>query len=221
MNSLHLIRETMREASYELSDSRRMCCRADLQLINDVLNTMHGQAHESMMNVVQLGAGSGTMALIVMANRHTEILTTVDHDQQNLNWERQVLENCGWDKTSNYSENSVRKGGLPYYSQKLSKTVRDDWQTEFGPWGHDLIIVDADHSYESVKADLECWRPMANPKCTFFIHDYRSAVIHEPFVDLVPEEYPGVKQAADEFFGRDADMVRGWSGIFFNDVTAK
>ncbi len=205
-----LVRDKMREASYELAASRRMCCRADLVLIDDVLNTMHKQALDLMMNVVQLGAGSGTMALMIMSNPHTEMLKTIDHDQQNLNWEKQALENCGWDKTSNFWENSVKNGGLAYYSQTLSKTVRPDWRTQLGPWGIDLIIVDADHSYESVKADLECWHEMASRNCTFVIHDYDGTT--------APQQYPGVKQAADEFFKRDADMVRGWSGIFFNDV---
>ena len=208
------IRSTLKEASYALAESRRMCCREDLVLIESVLHMMHGHAHNDGMGVVQLGAGSGTMALMIMSSIHTKMLVTVDHDQQALNWEEQVLKNCGW--TGNSSENG--SPGMPYYHAMFADSTHPGFKEEFSLYYPDLIIIDADHSYEAVKDDLEFWQPLAAPKATFLLHDYSSAVIHETDTDLVPEEYPGVKQAADEFFGRNADMERGWSGIFFNDV---
>lgn len=211
------IRSTLKEASFAMAESRRMCCREDLVLIESVLHLMHGHAHNDGMGVVQLGAGSGTMALMIMSSIHTKMLVTIDNDQQALSWEEQVLKNCGW--TGNVSENGTP--GMPYYTAKFADSTYPDFKEEFSLYYPDLIIIDADHSYEAVKADLEFWQPLAAPMATFFLHDYSSAVIHEPDADLVPEDYPGVKQAADEFFGRDADMERGWSGIFFNDVTPK
>lgn len=141
--------KTMRAASFDLSDSRKMCCHVDLKLIDSALNMMHGHAPDGMA-VVQLGAGSGTMALMVMANLNTRMLVTIDHEQQALNWEEQVLKNCGW--TGNASENG--SPGMPYYTAKFADST-----------------------------------------------------------------YPGVKQAADEFFGREADTEEGWSGLFFNELT--
>lgn len=83
------MRDTMRAASFDLSDSRKMCCHADLRLIE---STIHMRGTEPMA-VVQLGAGSGTMALMVMACLNTKMLVTIDHDQQALHWEEQVLKN--------------------------------------------------------------------------------------------------------------------------------
>ena len=211
------IRSTLKEASFALAESRRMCCREDLVLIESALHLMHAHAHNDGMTVVQLGAGSGTMGLMIMSSIHTLQLVTIDNDQQALNWELQVLENCGW--TGNASENG--SPGMPYYHQIYADSTDPGLAVECGGYKHDLIIIDADHSYEGAKDDLEFWQPLVAPRATFFLHDYSSAVIHEPDTDLVPEEYPGVKQAADEFFGRNADMERGWSGIFFNDVTPK
>ncbi len=210
------MRETMRAAAFDLSDSRKMCCHADLELIDSALNMMHGHVSDGMA-VVQLGAGSGTMALMVMSNIHTKMLVTIDHEQQALNWEEQVLKNCGW--TGNASENG--SPGMPYYHAKFADSTYPDFREEFSLYYPDLIIIDADHSYEGVRDDLRFWHPLAHPKATFFLHDYRSGVIKQRSEEIDTESYPGVKQAADEFFGRDADMEQGWSGVFFNDVVKK
>ena len=207
------MRATMRAASFDLSDSRKMCCHADLNLIDDVINIMHGYVPAGMA-VVQLGAGSGTMALMVMSNANTKMLVTIDNDQQSLNWEEQVLKNCGW--TGNASENGSL--GMPYYTAKFADSTYPDFREEFSLYYPDLIIIDADHSYEGVRNDLRFWQPLAHPKASFFLHDYRSGILQQDGEDIEPESYPGVKQAADEFFGRNADMEKGWSGVFFNDA---
>ena len=199
------MRATMRAASFDLSSSRQMCCHADLELIDDTLNMTRGHVSDGMA-VVQLGAGSGTMALMIMSNINTKMLVTIDHDQEALNWEEQVLTNCGW--TGNASENG--SPGMPYYTAKLADSTYLGFKEEFALYHPDLIIIDADHSYEAVKADLEFWQPLAAKGAAFFLHDYSGTKAHQ--------QYMGVRQAADEFFGRDADMEQGWSGIFFNDV---
>ena len=208
------MRFTMRAASFDLSDSRRMCCHADLLLIESTIELMHDDVPDGMA-VVQLGAGSGTMALMVMSNIHTRMLVTIDHEQQALNWEEQVLKNCGW--TGNASENG--SPAMPYYTAKFADSTYPDFMEEFSLYHPDLIIIDADHSYEGVRDDLHFWRPLAHAKAVFFLHDYRNGVIKQGSEEVDTESYPGVKQAADEFFGREADMVEGWSGVFFNELT--
>ena len=53
----------------------------------------------------------------------------------------------------------------------------------------DFIFIDADHSYEAVKADILAWRKHLAPNGILAGHDYG-------FPD-----YPGVKQAVDELVG--------------------
>jgi hypothetical protein len=57
----------------------------------------------------------------------------------------------------------------------------------------DMVFIDADHSYEAVKADIEAWLP----KCNKFIcgHDY---------------DYPDVKKAVDEKFGEPKYIDSLW-----------
>ncbi len=54
---------------------------------------------------------------------------------------------------------------------------------------YDLIFVDAQHTYEGVKEDIELWTPKLRPGGIWAFHDYCHL------------EYPGVKQATDERFG--------------------
>jgi hypothetical protein len=54
-------------------------------------------------------------------------------------------------------------------------------------WPHgmvDLVFLDADHSYEAVKADIRDWRPLVRPGGILCGHDYRG--------------FPGVTQAVNE-----------------------
>ncbi|MGH7127134.1 MAG: class I SAM-dependent methyltransferase, partial [Planctomycetaceae bacterium] len=53
----------------------------------------------------------------------------------------------------------------------------------------DIIFIDADHSYESTKADILAWLPHVKPGGVMLGHDYRT------------QQFPGVTQAVDEIFG--------------------
>jgi predicted O-methyltransferase YrrM len=53
----------------------------------------------------------------------------------------------------------------------------------------DMIFLDAMHTYEDVRDDIYRWRPRLRPGGVFVMHDYGH------------DDFPGVKQAADEIFG--------------------
>lgn len=68
------------------------------------------------------------------------------------------------------------------------------------PGTFDMIFLDAMHTYEDVKADINRWWPRLVQGGTFAFHDYRH------------EHFPGVKQAVDERFGQlpNAVCTLGW-----------
>ncbi len=66
-----------------------------------------------------------------------------------------------------------------------------------------LLVVDADHSYEGVMWDLKSWGHRTR---LCFIHDYDGTT--------APRQYPGVREACHEFFGRKADETGGWSALY-------
>lgn len=57
----------------------------------------------------------------------------------------------------------------------------------------DMVFIDGDHSYESVKADIEAWLPKADKLLCG--HDY---------------DYPGVKRAVHEYFDRIEKVDSIW-----------
>lgn len=56
----------------------------------------------------------------------------------------------------------------------------------------DLVFIDADHSYEAVKADIEAWWPLVKEGGIMAGHDY----------DHNTRQWPGVYKAVHEKFGQ-------------------
>ena len=67
-------------------------------------------------------------------------------------------------------------------SEQWAKSVEPDRTA-------DMIFLDAMHTYEDVKADIQRWWPKLRMGGTLVMHDYRHA------------DFPGVEKAADEIFG--------------------
>lgn len=65
----------------------------------------------------------------------------------------------------------------------------------------DFVYIDADHVYESVKADIEAWLPKVNRQGFIAGHDYNGRGDRKGFF--------GVKKAVDEIFGEAVNVGRG------------
>lgn len=74
-------------------------------------------------------------------------------------------------------------------STEAAGKVEDGWA--------DFVFIDAAHSYQAVKADLEAWRPKVKAGGWFGGHDYHSA-------------HPGVIRAVDEAFGDRVEVLPYW-----------
>lgn len=64
----------------------------------------------------------------------------------------------------------------------------------------DFVFIDADHTYESVKADIESWLPKIKNGGTIAGHDYNSAwpgvdrAVNEKFNEVIFSEYCWIKK---------------------------
>ena len=65
-------------------------------------------------------------------------------------------------------------------SMDAARTLRERGET------FDFVFVDADHAYESVRADIEAWRPLVSAGGVLAGHDYQPGI------------WPGVVRAVDE-----------------------
>jgi hypothetical protein len=72
----------------------------------------------------------------------------------------------------------------------------------------DLVFLDADHTYEGVKKDIELWYPLIKKNGILSGHDYG-------FNNT--GTYKGVQKAVDEVFGKDNDnvLVHCDSGLWY------
>ena len=173
------------QAALDLAASRRMACAGDI----DLLCTVLGELRERP-TVVQLGAGSGTLALGVFGCDFGATLFSFDNKEDGHHWEMAALTNVG-----------APRGDGRYISLVSDSALAGRLWTG-GPV--DLIIVDAAHDYWSVLYDIQSWMP--HVAGFFFMHDYDA---HH-----APNHYPGVKRACDELFDHGPVHQKGWSAVF-------
>ncbi len=184
-NPTHKESKDIFQAAVDLAVSRRMACALDIHLIGVVIQEL-----PEWPIIVQLGAGSGTLALAVFAYDRNATLFSVDNREGGHHYEMQALKNVGININNGcyfemISDSAV--AGKQWYDGKV-----------------DMLIVDAAHDYESAKADIEAWMPHVNG--FFFMHDYDA--------QDAPNQYPGVKRACDELLGEKPLWQQGWSAVF-------
>lgn len=130
-------------------------------------------------NVIMLGAGPGVMLLAVLETNKDVPAYVVDIDEQALMYTRLHLSVIGAD---------INVAAIHTNSAEAAVMFPDG--------SVDLLIVDADHSYESVKTDIQAWWPKVKELGYVFFHDYDA----DGTEFAGKERYPGVRQAVDEFF---------------------
>lgn len=180
----------MTTPAHYLARSRGFLVVEDVDLIQEAVRTL---PQDRTVFVADLGAGSGTTALSVFCERAEDmIVITVDHDEVALNSTRQCMTNAG------FVEN-----WRPFYGKtpEIARVLGFS-SDKAGPLVDllDMLMVDADHSYEGVKADLEAWLPFVKDGAPVWCHDYT-------------QEYPGSMQAIDEAIASGAlELVKtaGW-----------
>lgn len=74
-------------------------------------------------------------------------------------------------------------------SVQAAAMVEDRWA--------DFVFIDAGHSYDAVRADLEAWEPKVRPGGWFGGHDFHEA-------------HPGVIRAVRERYGGRVELLEGW-----------
>lgn len=166
-------------AAHGLAKSRNLLKVEDVDLIQEIVSKYH---EDEFLQVVDLGVGSGTTALSVFCVRQDKVnIYSIDHDEPNLYWSGLAISNIG--RFNDW---------YPHLSDTALAEVKE----------HDLLLIDADHTYEGVKRDLEHWLPHLRLGGFVWLHD------HTP-------DYPGVAQAVAEWHNLEFYKAQGlgWSAI--------
>lgn len=133
------------------------------------------QKLSAAQTMVILGAGPGVMLVAAREGGREFPIWIVDH------------------LTCHFAQSHLGMAGLDTHVTYVisdSSTLGRQWRGA----SVDFLIIDSDHSYEGVKADLAAWLPHIAPKGLVFIHDYDADGTR--FADH--ERYPGTRQAVQE-----------------------
>ena len=160
---------------------------------SDEIDWLKAQANQLPANaeMVMIGAGPGVMAIAIMEERADVWLTAIDKAT------------CEY--LIKHAEQSRLKNNHLYCM--IADSTKVHW--EGNPI--DLLIIDGDHSYKGVKADLEVWLQHVKRGGLVFLHDYDAD--NTCFAHV--ERYPGVKQAAEECAAQWEEVRRVGTAIVF------
>jgi len=141
-----------------------------------------------------IGAGPGVMAIAIMEERNDVWMTVIDKE------------------TFYYLDaHIIATIGKTHHLHCLKG---DSSQIEWEGDPIDLLIIDGDHSYEGVKADLSIWLKHVKPNGLVFLHDYDAddtCFAHQ-------ERYPGVRQAVEECTAQWEEVRRVGTAIIFRTL---
>ena len=159
----------------------------------DEIDWLKAQAKRLPANaeVVMIGAGPGVMAMAIMEERDNVWMTVIDNS------------------TFEYLYAHTIKAGIK--TNRLHCMSGDSSKIEWEGDPIDLLIIDGDHSYEGVKADLDVWLKHIKPGGLIFLHDYDAD--NTCFAHV--ERYPGVKQAVEECSAQWEEVQRVGTAIIF------
>jgi hypothetical protein len=156
------------------------------QMVRDYCMT-----HSAFPRVVEVGSWAGRSACILADAGAT--VTCVDHWQGNKNddgtkgVDAETAFNTFLENTKAYRE----KGQIDYFKGSSEEAARHYAKTGAK---FDIVYIDAEHDYESVKRDIAAWKPLA--KRIVSGHDFHS--------------FPGVKKAVSEEFSSFQTQGNVW-----------
>ena len=170
--------------AHQLAVSRRFLDWDDVDLIRELVSTLPA----GPIKVVDLGAGSGTTASAVYAERPDANVWTVDHSAEAVGSAGQFLSNIG-----------VTEGWSGFVGDSVEAAALFPTLPPI-----DMLMIDTSHEYAPTVAELAAWLPMLRQGGIVWLHDYRGA-------------YPGVTQAVDEAVARgEIELIAvrglGWGG---------
>lgn len=139
--------------------------------------------------IVIIGAGVGAASMAILEERKDVVIFSVDI----MFPTKQPMYQPG--ERANLIEAGYWELGRVIQVWGDSQTVGKHW-----PIQYDWLLIDGDHRYEGVKADIQIWLHHAKPGALVSLHDY---------APKSKKPKAGVKQAVDELLGKNWYSFQG------------
>jgi hypothetical protein len=147
---------------------------------------------------VEIGSYNGESSSIMLGFKKIKHLHCIDSWTFCANYNQSCVPNKNPDKSADFSyaknnfynrlKNKIEsKRCIPIQSDSISAS------NDFLDLSIDVVYVDADHSYESVKSDLNIWYPKIKHGGFICGHDY----------NIGRDHWPGVTRAVNEFISNN------------------
>ena len=94
--------------------------------------------------------------------------------KENTLYEKNIGQNhmVGDDVSLSLIKRKILKESLKYPNLKIIIDRSDNASKQFDKESIDFVFIDGDHSYESVKTDINCWEPKVKEDGLIMGHDY-------------------------------------------------
>lgn len=174
----------------------------DLKALAEIVRQLGVKNAENIhpIEIVEVGSWVGESACAILQGlemaRAKGYVYCIDHWQGNASdWLGDVVEKYGSENVQKMFMDNLKQdigNGSIRAIKGHSLDVAD--QIQANSQQVDLVFIDAGHTYEEVKADIEAWLPIVKQNGVLCGHDYCDA-------------FPGVIQAVSERFGGEVKLV--------------
>lgn len=137
-------------AAHGLAASRKFLTTEDVDFIIELARGLPPEAQ-----VIDLGAGSGTTALALFAGNPRLRVTTIDHDEEALNWAALAVANAGF-------------SGRHFILNLDSLLAAHLWPG--GPLP--MVLLDTSHEEQATRDEITNWLPNLATGGVLWCHDY-------------------------------------------------
>ena len=150
-------------------------------LINDLVEHFQYQP-DTTKKMIEIGAYMGESTFLFACSGIFKEIDTIDpHSGRE---EFNEMFGYSWDDVKSEFEKNTRHFDNIVHHKDFSYNIVDNFDDK----EYDFVYIDANHTYESIKQDLELYLPKVRSRGVISGHDYT-------------DNWVGVRQAVDETFG--------------------
>jgi predicted O-methyltransferase YrrM len=104
-------------------------------------------------------------------------------------------------------------------ADRVMLVIADSHVYEIEPDSQDVVLIDGDHTYEGVRADVENWLPSLRPRGHMLVHDGLVPEPPRPWAD--PWKVGGVRAVCGELLHDDRLVLVGRAGTLADFTVAR